>query len=251
MTTVVGVRLAVAGAAQPAAGPPAATTATTATTVIPAVPAGSPTSTPAPTATAAAPHRSATASRAPRRTETPGPTQTPDQATTAAPPPSGTSSPAPSVTNTGPPGCDPGDLRLGALGAAGNAGTALLAGGPVRFSMTLTSTATRSCVVLPVVDLVVTSGRDRVWTSADCPVAAVGGPGVTAAPTLSGTARALLVPGGALLDPGTSVSLDLVWPGVRSAGSCTAVATPLAAGTYVAAVEVPGTGTVEEAFTLH
>lgn len=120
----------------------------------------------------------------------------------------------------------------------------------MRFTVTLTSTATRGCVALPVVDLVITSGHDRIWTSADCPVAAVGGPGVTAAPALTGTARALLVPGGALLEPGASVSLGLVWPGVRSAGSCTAVPAQLVAGTYVAAVEVPGAGSTDEVFTL-
>lgn len=156
------------------------------------------------------------------------------------------------MPDTGPPACDPAALRLGALGAAGNASSALVAGSPVRFTVTVTLilAGTHTCAVLPVVDLVVTSGHDRIWTSADCPVAAVGGPGVTAAPALTGTARALLVPGGALLEPGASVALDLVWPGVRSAGSCTAVPTPLTAGTYVASVELPGTGSTEEAFTL-
>jgi hypothetical protein len=155
---------------------------------------------------------------------------------------------APAATT---PVCAPGSVRVGLLTAVGNASSALVAGSVVRFTLELTSSSSAACVFVPALDLTITSGDDRIWTSADCPVAAVGGPGVTAGPTLAGTAQTLLIPGGVQLGGGSSASLDLVWPGVRSAGSCTAAPSPLSAGTYVASVTIADTGSTGTAFSLH
>lgn len=92
------------------------------------------------------------------------------------------------------------------------------------FTSTVTNTGSAPCTVdtgADHVELLVTSGSDRIWSSVDCP---------------SETAEASRL---RLLRPGAEdVDAAVVWPGVRSAEECpTGLPTPRA-GTYRAVLTV-------------
>lgn len=92
------------------------------------------------------------------------------------------------------------------------------------FTATVTNTGSTPCTVdtgADHVELLVTSGSDRIWSSVDCP-----------SETAEASRLRLLRPGAEDVDPA------VVWPGVRSAEECpTGLPTPRA-GTYRAVLTV-------------
>lgn len=98
------------------------------------------------------------------------------------------------------------------------------AGATPTFTVTLTNSGDSACTVdagLANQSLVVTSGADRIWSSADCPAEAAG--------------ERLL-----LMAPGAAEAMPVAWPRVRSDEACTAGLPEPRPGTYTAVAVVAG-----------
>lgn len=97
----------------------------------------------------------------------PSSTPTMPRPTSPAPtPPTSSAKPRPTTTIIGTPDCRPTDLRVALEGD-----TTLKAGQKNRFTVTLTNAGTRTCLTSVTVknfELRVSSGKDRIWSTADC-----------------------------------------------------------------------------------
>lgn len=102
------------------------------------------------------------------------------------------------------------------------------------FTVTLTNTGDSACTVdagLANQALVITSGADRVWSSADCPSEASG--------------ERLL-----LMAPGAAEAMPVAWPRVRSAEGCPGDLPQPRPGTYTAVAVVAGVQSGQVVFEL-
>ncbi|WP_156155842.1 hypothetical protein [Demequina phytophila] len=94
-----------------------------------------------------------------------------------------------------------------------------------KFDVTIDQNGDVPCVLDATGDntrLVITSGDDRIWSSADCP------------------AEQALIGKEWLLDAGASKDVQVAWPRIRSAEGCAATDQAPGAGTYWAQVTVAG-----------
>ena len=117
------------------------------------------------------------------------------------------------------------------VGLASDAGAYSL-GQPAVFTLTLTNVGEAPCTIdagRTAAQLVVTSGADRIWSSADCE---------------PGDPRLLL------LDSGSSDVSTIEWATNRSAPECPADLPPIGAGTYQATVTTSTTTTEPLVFTV-
>ena len=117
------------------------------------------------------------------------------------------------------------------VGLASDAGAYSL-GQTAVFTLTLTNVGEAPCTIdagRTAAQLVVTSGADRVWSSADCE---------------PGDPRLLL------LDAGSSDVSTIEWATNRSAPECPADLPPIGAGTYQATVTTSTTTTEPLVFTV-
>lgn len=102
--------------------------------------------------------------------------------------------------------------------------TSYAAGVTPTFTVTLTNSGDAACTVdagLANQSLVVTSGADRIWSSADCPADTPG--------------ERLL-----LMAPGAAETMPVAWPRVRSDEECSADLPEPRPGTYTAVAVVAG-----------
>ncbi len=133
----------------------------------------------------------------------------------ATPAPPASSTPA---TPSAPQACDPLSVR------AGLAGFKKLAQGSAQvFKVSLTNTTAVPCVLAVSANnfvVAVTSGKDRIWTTADC---------------------AAWVPAKTVtLAPQQAYVFDLTWSGARSTSTCKTTKATVGAGTYVAKATFTG-----------
>jgi hypothetical protein len=142
----------------------------------------------------------------------PTPAVTPSSVT-AAPPTS--SAPA---TPAAPQACDPLSIRAGLAGFK-----KLTQGSAQVFKVSLTNTTAVPCVLAVTASnfvVVVTSGKDRIWTTADC---------------------AAWVPAKTVtLAPQQAYVFEVNWSGARSASKCKTTKATVGAGTYVAKATFTG-----------
>lgn len=137
--------------------------------------------------------------------------------------------------------CGTGDLTV-TLAVSGVGGAPPRAGAPVRLAAALGSTVTCRLTMGPgAVRLGVTSGADRVWDSARCPVATTG---------LGPVGQALLLPAQVTVPAAGTALVNVVWPAVRLGAGCTPAPTALRAGTYTADLQLPGAPPAVIAFQL-
>jgi len=130
------------------------------------------------------------------------------------------------------------------LSVSGVGGAAPRAGSPVRLAAALSSTAGCRLTAAPgTVRLTVTSGVDRVWDSAGCPVATTGA-------GVAGAGQALLLPAQTTVPAAGTAVVNVVWPGVRLGAGCAPAPTALRAGTYTATLRLPGASAVATGFQL-
>lgn len=138
----------------------------------------------------------------------PSPSATPTPSAT----PSAPATPSASPTPTGPLACDATNTQLGLA-----AYQKVKQDGKQRFAVTITNSGTQSCVLSltpATFDLVVTSGSDRIWTTAHCD---------KWVPTAKQTLKA-----------GKSHEFTISWGVARSGAGCKTGKAVLGAGTYVA-----------------
>ena len=130
---------------------------------------------------------------------------------------------------TGPVACTAADV---ALVLSSNARAYPAPGQPV-LSVAVTNTGTASCT-LDAADaareIVIASGSDRIWSSADCPAEAASTP--------------------LLLDPGARWAVDVTWPRTRSAEGCAEGLAEPRPGTYTATVSWLGATSASVVFDL-
>lgn len=108
------------------------------------------------------------------------------------------------------------------------------AGATPTFTVTLTNAGDAACTVdagLANQTVVVTSGADRIWSSADCPADVSG--------------ERLL-----LMAPGAAEAMPLAWPRVRSDEMCSADLPEPRPGTYTAVAVVAGVQSAPVVFAL-
>lgn len=108
------------------------------------------------------------------------------------------------------------------------------AGATPTFTVTLSNTGDSACTVdagLANQALVITSGADRIWSSADCPSEASG--------------ERLL-----LMAPGAAEAMPVAWPRVRSAEGCAGDLPEPRPGTYTAVAVVAGVQSGQVVFEL-
>ena len=123
-------------------------------------------------------------------------------------------------TNTGP--VDPKPCQSRAL-EVDLAPSAAAAGKPVSFDVTLRNTSETACLAdagREALVLTVSSGEDRVWSSADCPA--------------EPAERALL------LDAGDTAKTTVTWDGTRSAQGCPGGQRAAGGGTYQVMASLDG-----------
>jgi hypothetical protein len=155
---------------------------------------------------------------------------TPPASTSAAVPPPVPSSANPSApaTPTGPQVCDPANLRVGLAGFE-----KLKSGAAQPFKISITNSTAIGCVLsasASTISVVVTSGNDRIWTTADC---------------------AAWVPTKRLtLTPAQPYVFDVNWPGKRSKASCKTTKDAVAAGTYVGTATFVGAAPARLVMTI-
>lgn len=156
-------------------------------------PKGAPTAQPAPTPSASVPSAATT------------PLVSPSPAVASG-------SPSGSTTPTGPQTCQPVNLRLGLAGFQ-----KLKQATAQPFKLSITNNSAIPCVLevnAKNYALTVTSGKDRIWSTADC---------------------AAWVPAKNLtLAPQQAYVFDLTWSGARSKATCVTTKNTVGAGTYVA-----------------
>lgn len=167
------------------------------------------------------PRQPSSAPVTPSQTPTPEPSQTSAQVSSLAPI---TASPEP----TPEPPAEPVMCRPAALTLAIDGTSPVNVNGPTTFTVSVTSTEPDCLLDLAAnqTSVVVTSGSDRIWSTADC---------ADWQPT--GTLHLLL---------GAPANFEVGWPVKRSA-ECSLVDTVLGAGTYVATVNV---GTTSSRFVM-
>lgn len=122
------------------------------------------------------------------------------------------------ATPAPPQACDPLSVRTGLAGFK-----KLAQGSAQVFKVSLTNTAAEPCVLAVAasnVAVAVTSGKDRIWSTADCPAWV---------PTKTTTLAAQ-----------QAYVFELKWPGVRSTGGCKTTKATVSAGTYVAKATFTG-----------
>jgi hypothetical protein len=150
----------------------------------------------------------------------------------ASPTPAPTPSPSPSssvASNGGVPDCAPADLTLTIAGSA----PTFAGGATPTFTVTIVNSGPKPCLVdagAAHEEIVVTSGADRVWSSADC--------------AQSDASRVLL------LARGGKDSQDVAWNLERSAPGCPAGQPAPKAGTYTASFAVGGAQAAPATFVL-
>ncbi len=198
------------------------TKAAVATSPPPPLPAGNPVSSPSPGASGGStPTRSTTLPSA-----SVPPSTAPSTSTSAAPsgpasaPPSASAKPSPGVTVIGTPDCRPADLRL-ALKGDGR----LSVGENTTFTVSMANAGRLAClasVTAANFELVITSGKDRIWSSRDC------------AATLAPFDKKLAAKG--------AFAWSVTWNGERSVQGkkCQRGTGKLKAGTYRATAQLKG-----------
>ena len=145
-------------------------------------------------------------------------TATPATSATGPSAPITTSAPAPSASASSPAApAAPTACAAESLSASLAGYATVKAGGTQPFKLTLTSQADADCLFdaeVGTVELAVSSGADRIWTTDHC---------------------AKLLPGKTLtLSKGKPVELSIDWPVKRSAAGCKSTKDVLGKGTYVA-----------------
>lgn len=148
--------------------------------------------------------------------------------------------PTPVVTPASTPPATPSATATGPVACDGTTTTLSLAGyqkvkqdAKQPFKLGITNTGKVNCVLnLASTNfaLEVTSGSDRIWTTADC---------AKWAPAKKAT-----------LKPGKSFEFGLDWPLVRSSAGCKTTKNLLNPGTYVAAAAFSETATAKQVFTI-
>jgi hypothetical protein len=137
---------------------------------------------------------------------------------TPVPSPGGSPASALPATPTSPLACDPLSIRVGLAGFK-----KLKAGSAQAFKVSLTNSTSVPCVLTPSSDnltVTVTSGKDRIWSTADC---------------------AESIPAKKLtLGPQQAYVFGLNWPGVRSSSGCKITKATVGAGTYLAKATFTG-----------
>ncbi len=160
---------------------------------------------------------------------TPAPTLTPDPSASASPGGSATTS-SPSRTPRKDDGrCSGTSVRVQVLPAARRVGT----GRPMNFQVQLTTPRRDGCsAVVDATRLVVTitSGKDRIWTSAHC---------------VKSVQRATFA-----LSSGKASNTTVAWHGRRSAAGCPATTTVAKPGTYVVQGTYDGRPSSPQAFLV-
>lgn len=124
--------------------------------------------------------------------------------------------------------CTPADVQLTLAPDA----TSYPLGGTATFQVTIVHTGVNPCTIdagLVSREVLVTSGSDRIWSSADCDTAG---------------SRLLL------LAPGNQDVEAVAWATQRSAPGCAADLPAPGAGTYQAVVNAPGLASAPVVFTL-
>ena len=153
------------------------------------------------------------------------PSVTPTVTTT----PTTSPSPTPSPTPTGPVACDPTLMKLGVAGfekvKVGAKNTA--------FSLTVTNNTTVACILdisSKTYKLTVTSGKDRIWSTADC--------------------EKWLPAEKLTLDGGATHEFSVKWTLRRSSKDCKLTKDQLKPGTYVAAASLEDKVTAKQPMQL-
>lgn len=149
---------------------------------------------------------------------------------TPSPTPTRTKSPSPSPkpTKTPPPSCDPDDLRATLTGKR-----KFKAKEDLTFNLSLINGGARSCVVEVTADtfeLKVTSGNDRIWSTADC---------AKSVKSIKQT-----------IGPEKAVEWQLTWDGKRSVKGCKTRPEVPRPGTYIATAHLDGAKQVKLGMTL-
>lgn len=151
------------------------------------------------------------------------PSVTPSVSTTSTP------SPSPSPTPTGPVACDPTLMKLGVAGfqkvKVGAKNTA--------FTLTVTNNTKVACVLTispKTYKLTVTSGKDRIWSTADC--------------------EKWLPAKETVVEAGVSHEFSVTWTLRRSSEGCKLAKDKLKPGTYVATASLDGKVTAKQPLQL-
>lgn len=132
--------------------------------------------------------------------------------------------------STSPAACTPDELTVTATTAV----RVHEAGESPQINVTVTNTGDAACTVdlgPAQVEVLITSGADRIWSSADCPAQ-------------DGKNRLLLLP------PGDRETTDVLWPRERSAPECPDGLPEPRPGTYRAEVTVEGVTSEPTVFEL-
>jgi hypothetical protein len=128
--------------------------------------------------------------------------------------------------------CEAGDLQLALTSDA----TGYAAGATPSFTVTITNAADSSCTVdvgTASLEVLVTSGSDRIWSSLDCAVEGA-----------DGAERVLLLAAGA------QETAAVPWARVRSDATCSAGLPEPRPGTYHAVATLVGAQSADLVFTL-
>lgn len=144
------------------------------------------------------------------------------------------SSPQATGTSQGKPApdepCKPADLKL----ALNTAPSSVTTGNDAAFDVAVTNGGEHACTI-DLGDkarvLTITSGKDRIWSSADCPS--------------EGSASRLV-----LLRPGSMNTSTVVWDGARSDSKCAEDLPKPRPGTYKLEVQLEGVKPVEHRFEI-
>ena len=150
-------------------------------------------------------------------------------------PASSSAKPSPTATPTAtatapaaPTACDPASVKLGVKGFA-----RVKLSGKQQFALTVTNSGKVACNLTVNADsytLTVKSGKDRIWSTADC---------------------AKWLPSKKLtVKPSAAYEFKVTWPLVRSKASCKTTKDPLNAGTYVATALFRGTASARQVIRL-
>ncbi len=150
-------------------------------------------------------------------------------ASTASVKPSPTATPTPTATTpAAPTACNPATVTLGVKGFS-----RVKLSGKQQFALTVTNAGSVPCILTVNADsytLTVKSGKDRIWSTADCPKWL--------------PSRKLTV------KPAAAYEFKVTWPLVRSKASCKTTKDALNAGTYVATATFQDEATARQVIQL-
>jgi len=144
-------------------------------------------------------------------TAVPAPTTTQTAASAESPASTPAATPSPSPTPTGPVACEPGATKLAISGYK-----RVKAGAKQVFSLSATNRGEAACILAvkpATTELTVTSGKDRIWSTADC--------------------DAWLPSKTVTLKPGAVHEFSITWPTKRSQKECKTSKDAVRPGTYV------------------